>query len=204
MVMSKFTVDLPNKLFIAKAGVTEFDVRVELYSEAKLDWIVEDASNKHTFPFLNGSIGGQTIDAGEGTAIPAYIFLQDGWRIRPDEADHTLKVTGGIILVQGGGDPFVDTLGAFTVRINYQQPVQGIAFASSAVAQTIRDAFNLISTGGIPAVDVMLQQVHQLNMLDLGVPVVVDESTAPQTITLGSITIERTVSGSQTTYTRTA
>lgn len=30
----------------------------------------------------------------------------------------------------GGGDPFNNTTGAYTVRINYQQPVQAISFSS--------------------------------------------------------------------------
>ena len=58
------------------------------------------------------------------------MFLTNSWRIAPDEADHTLVVTTGIVLVSGGGDPFVDTAGAYTVRINYQQPVQAITVAT--------------------------------------------------------------------------
>ncbi len=130
MPMSLFTVDTTARLFVARPGVTSFDVAVNLYSEAKLEWINDDALNRFSFPFLLGSQGGNDIDIVAGTAIPAYIFLQGGWRIRPDEADHTLGVTGGIILVQGGGDPFVDTLGAFTVRINYQQPVQAVVVST--------------------------------------------------------------------------
>jgi hypothetical protein len=75
-------------------------------------------------------VGGDDIDAGAGTKIPIYIFLLNGWRLRPQEASHTLSVTDGIILVDGGGDPFVNTLSSYIVRINYQQPVQAISFAT--------------------------------------------------------------------------
>lgn len=160
MAMAKFTVDTTNKLFIAKAGVTSFDAKVDLYSDAKEHWITDDTANKFTFPFISPTTGrttvqgGPDIDAAEGTSIPTYLYLEGGWRIRPDEADHTLKVSGAVLLVQGGGDPFVDTLGAFTVRINYQQPVQAIGVATAAVIaptqQQIRDAMAL-GTAEIPA-----------------------------------------------------
>jgi len=124
MAMAKFTVDTTNKLFIAKAGVTSFDVKVDLYSDAKEHWLADATAMGFLFPIR--PVGGDDIVAGE-SSVPLYGFLRDGWRIRPDEASHTLSVTGGILLVDGGGDPFVDTVGAFTVRINYQQPVQAVA-----------------------------------------------------------------------------
>jgi len=138
MAMAKFTVDTANKLFIAKAGVTEFDVKVDLYSDAKEHWIADDTARKFTFPFIDPATGRTTVQGGpdinpaKGTSIPTYVFLEGGWRIRPDEADHTLAVTGGVLLVQGGGDPFVDTLGAFTVRVRYEQPVQAIVVSSGS------------------------------------------------------------------------
>ena len=85
-------------------------------------------------------VGGDPIDEGAGTEIPLYAFLLNGWRIKPQEADHTLNVTSGILLVFGGGDPFVDTTGDFTVRINYQQPVQAITVGAAGVAQATAQA----------------------------------------------------------------
>ena len=74
------------------------------------------------------SLGGDNIDLSAGTKIPVYVFLQDGWKIKPQEANHTLNVSDGILLVSGGGDPFLNTSGTYTVRINFQQPVQAISF----------------------------------------------------------------------------
>lgn len=151
MVMAKFTVDTANKLFIAKVGVITFDAKVDLYSEAKVHWITDDTANKFRFPFISPTTGSTTVQGGPeidpiaGTSIPTYLFLESGWRVRPDEADHVLAVTGAILLVQGGGDPFVDTLGDFTVRVNFQQPVQAIGIAvggsglSAAEAALLRD-----------------------------------------------------------------
>jgi hypothetical protein len=76
-------------------------------------------------------LGGDDIDTVAGTKVPIYDFLQNGWRIKPQEANHTLTVTDGILLVQGGGDPFVATNGSYVVRVNYQQPVQAISFSTS-------------------------------------------------------------------------
>jgi hypothetical protein len=76
------------------------------------------------------SLGGDDIDPTAGTKVPVFVFLSNSWRIKPQEASHTLVVTDGILLVGGGGDPFVDTNGSYVVRINYQQPVQAIAFDS--------------------------------------------------------------------------
>lgn len=119
------TFDAANKLLILSSGTTTFDV-ADAYSRWK-DWIV--AGNAQ-YDAAFASVGGDTIDAGAGTSIPLYAFLTNGWRVRPQEANHTLAVTNGVLLVDGGGDPFVNTTGSYVVRINYQQPVQAITVAT--------------------------------------------------------------------------
>lgn len=96
------------------------------------DWVAT-AGNAVFLPAF-ATLGGDDIDAVAGTKIPIYAFLINGWRIRPREASHTLTVNDGILLVAGGGDPFVNTVGTFVVRINYQQPVQAISFATGGGA----------------------------------------------------------------------
>lgn len=107
---------------ITLSATTTLDVK-DLYSRWK-DWVkaTDNAKNAPAFE----SVGGNIVDAGAGTSIPAYIYITNGWTIRPQESDHTLAVTNGILLREGGGDPFEDTVGAYTVRINYQQPVQAL------------------------------------------------------------------------------
>jgi hypothetical protein len=119
--------DGPNKLIVLSAGTVELDVK-DLYSRWK-DWVIASDNAKYVEAF--SSVGGDPIDLSAGTFIPAYAFLRNGWRIRPQEASHTLAVTNGILLVDGGGDPFINTIGSFIVRINYQQPVQAITVATS-------------------------------------------------------------------------
>jgi hypothetical protein len=114
------------KRIICDAGTTAIDV-VGVYS-MWVDWALTSDNLKYNNAF--NELGGNTIDSGAGTSVPVYGFLTNSWRIAPDEDDHTLAVSGGIILVDGGGDPFVDTAGAYTVRINYQQPVQAITVST--------------------------------------------------------------------------
>lgn len=116
-----YTFDGPNRLIVLSPGTVSFSVR-DLWSRW-VDW--HALSDNSKFPAAMRSVGGDDIIAGQ-TSIPVYTYLSNGWRIRPQEAAHTLAVTDGILLVDGGGNPFVGTLGAFNVQISYQQPVQAI------------------------------------------------------------------------------
>lgn len=121
------TFNAATKIASLSAGTTSLSVR-DLWSRW-VDWWLT-SSNSGIAPVAMAQVGGDDIDAGAGTKIPIYVFLQNGWRVRPQEANHTLNVTDGILLVDGGGDPFVNTVGSFVVRINYQQPVQAISFTA--------------------------------------------------------------------------
>lgn len=92
------------------------------------DWMALSDNCKYALAMT--TIGGNTIDAGAGTSIPIYDYLSNGWKITPDNANHTLKVTGGIILTDDGSEPF-NTVSGKTVRIVYQQPVQAITVTSA-------------------------------------------------------------------------
>lgn len=131
------------KRIICDAATTSIDV-VGVYTEW-VTWALTSENLKYKSAF--NELGGNTIDSGAGTSVPVYGFLVNDWKIAPDEADHTLAVTGGVILVDGGGDPFVDTAGDFVVRINYQQPVQAITVSTGGTvapsASEMRSALGL-------------------------------------------------------------
>jgi len=93
-----------------------------------MDWLALSDNSKYASAMR--SVGGDDIDLASGTKVPPYIYLLNGWRIRPMESSHTLNVTTGILLVDGGGDPFVNTIGTFMIRVNYSQPVQAITVAT--------------------------------------------------------------------------
>lgn len=68
---------------------------------------------------------------GEITEIPLYLFMQNGWLIVPQSANHTLAVTGGVLVGQGGADPFTDPAGSYKIRINRQVPGIAIGYSTS-------------------------------------------------------------------------
>lgn len=123
------TFDGTSKRITLTSGTTSVGVR-ELWSRW-VDWVATSDNSKYLPAF--SQVGGDDIDIGAGTKIPIYAFLLNGWKIKPQEANHTLAVSDGILLVNGGGDPFVNTTGSFVVRINYQQPVQAISFVTGGV-----------------------------------------------------------------------
>lgn len=116
------TFDGVSKIITLSIGTVELSVS-DLYSRWK-DWILVSDNSKYLSAF--SVVGGDDISLADGTKVPLYAFLENGWRIRPQEANHTLNVKSGILLVAGGGDPFINTIGSFVVRVNYQQPVQAI------------------------------------------------------------------------------
>ena len=68
---------------------------------------------------------------GEITEIPLYLFMQNGWLIVPQASNHTLTVTNGILVGQGGADPFTDPAGAYKIRINRQTPGIAIGYSTN-------------------------------------------------------------------------
>jgi len=133
---AKVTFDTIQKLIICKSGITELDVEIDLYSDAKENWQTDPLLNKFRFPIR--TIGGD--DTLEGEVAPLYAFLLYGWRIRPDEANHILNIINGAVVVEGspGSDPFADTAGAYNVRVRMYVPVKATQINSDILsAQTL-------------------------------------------------------------------
>lgn len=93
------------------------------------DWAAAGDNAKY-LPALR-QVGGD--DLGSGLSIPPYLFLLNGWRVRPMEASHLLVITGNLF-VDGGGVPVVNTLGAYNVSVQYTVPVQAQGIATSGAA----------------------------------------------------------------------
>ena len=105
---------------------------------AWIDWVAASDNSKY-LPALK-QIGGD--DLGSGLLIPPYMFLLNGWKVRPMESDHNLTITGNLF-VDGGGVPVVKTLGIFQINVNYTVPVQAQAISvagSSLTTSQISDA----------------------------------------------------------------
>lgn len=107
-----------------------------------VDWAALSDNSKWPPAFLQ--IGGDAL--GSGLFIPVYIFLLNGWRVRPMEANHTLIITGNLF-VDGGGVPVVPTLGAFNVSVQYTVPVQAQGISTGGSTVTPADIWAHILSG---------------------------------------------------------
>lgn len=115
-----YTFDGSTKRITLSAGTVTLNL-TDLHSRWK-DWMkAGNASNLIAF----GTVGGEI------PSIPLYLFLQNGWRIVPQSADHSLTVTGGILETSDNSDPFVDPVGSYKIRINRQTPGIAIGYVIS-------------------------------------------------------------------------
>ena len=92
-----------------------------------MDWLAADSQNAK-WGLAMTQVGGDEL--GSGLYIPIYIFLQNGWRVRPMESSHQLMITGNLFVAEGGS-PLVNTLGNYNVIAQYTVPVQAQAMATS-------------------------------------------------------------------------
>lgn len=162
-----YTFDPATLRIILSSGTVAVDVR-DMYSRWK-EW-ARTSDNLKYLPAFSAT-GGDPIDLSAGTAIPCYAFLTNGWRVRPQEAQHTLNVRGGVLLVAGGGDPFVNTLGAFIVRINYSQPVQAVtvSIGGSGTAPTAEEnAAAVFAQAGITPMPSNMKQTNDEDIIGDG------------------------------------
>lgn len=97
--------------------------------KAWVDWLMLGDNLKYLPAFK--SVGGD--DLGSGLSVPPYYFLQNGWRIRPMESDHTLTITGNLF-TDTGDDPVIPTIGNYRVLTKLVVPVlaQGISTSGSS------------------------------------------------------------------------
>ena len=123
-------------------GVLSLDIRQDIYSDVKDDWKNNAALNKFKFPFRTS--GGDTIIPNE-KYIGNYVFLQNGWSMRPYEADHALYLNNGYLLVEGGGEPWLPCLGDYTVNIKDSIPADAIAIETGTSGLTQDESNALLS-----------------------------------------------------------
>lgn len=109
---AKWTADWVNRLFIIKSGVTEIDVQIDLYSDWKEE--VKLADNLKHPPAMR-AVGGDQISDTQN--LGATYFLINDWKIRPQEADHELVLTGNLFTDPAGESVIVPTLGSYTVLV---------------------------------------------------------------------------------------
>lgn len=138
--MAKVTFDGENKIISVMSGITALDVKVDLYSDWK-EWQLTSDNIKYEPAFR--AIGGDPI--GAGLFAGSFFFVINGWKLRPDEADHTLVIDGNLF-GEDGATIVIQTLGDFTVstQIRNSSQAQGISTGSGLSAtqsDMLRDIF---------------------------------------------------------------
>jgi hypothetical protein len=130
---AKLDYDTDNRvIYVTEApvlGEQTLNVKEDIYSDMKEDWKNNSTLNRFKFP-LSEPVGGNTITGSK--AISPYYFLKYGWRMRPYEGDHVLYLENGYLLVDGGGNPWNDTLGSYRVLVRDSVPADAYAVGSGA------------------------------------------------------------------------
>lgn len=123
------------KIISLTPGTTTFEAK-DLYSRWK-DWAATSDNAKYDLAMT--VVGGDTTSG--ANFIYPYFFLENGWRIRPQEANHQLVVDGAL-LVQGGGNPYLSTLGSYNVQIVATVPVraEGVDLAGGGAPSAVEVA----------------------------------------------------------------
>jgi hypothetical protein len=110
------TFDGPNRRIIEidAFGDNELDL-VEIYSEWK-EWVQSDPANAGIESAFR-VVGGDPI--GGSVSLGSTFFILNGWKIRPAESDHKLKINGNLFTEPAGSSRTVPTLGDFTVEVEW-------------------------------------------------------------------------------------
>jgi hypothetical protein len=109
--MAQVIFDGERELIIVNPGVTSLDVRTEIYSEWKR-WFLQGDNSK--FSLAMDIVGGNPLPDEQ---LGLTYFLLNGWKIRPFEGDHRLRISGNLYKADGE-DPIEDTVGDFKVTVS--------------------------------------------------------------------------------------
>jgi hypothetical protein len=139
----KVNFDGENKLILIHTGITEIDVKLDLYSDWK-EWILIGDNSKYLSAMR--AVGGDPIS---GTKqLGSTYFLTNGWRIKPASWDHRLFVVGNLYTDEGAS-PYLNVDGSYSVMI--------ISEVSTLVEATIQQLPEIehSSFNGVVTIDVI-------------------------------------------------
>ena len=91
LLFHKVTFDGENRLIMVNPGVTELDVKQDVYSDWK-EWALLDDYSKWV-PALR-TVGGDPVT--DIQSLGGTYFLINGWKMRSWEGDHVLTVEGNL------------------------------------------------------------------------------------------------------------
>jgi hypothetical protein len=156
--MSTVSFDGASKtIIISDSGANVSISAKEIYSLWK-EWLLTNAQWEPAFRTFGGD------DLGGGLIAGDYYFINNnaGWKIKPEEKDHVLTITGNLFAENPALPVFISTIGNFTVAIR-----QG--FSSLTQTQTVQSGSGLSTEQAIK-----LDELHKINGLAVGKPLVVN------------------------------
>ncbi len=155
--------DGDNKLIILTVGTLSASA-ADVYSRWK-DWVLVSDDSKYLNAFT--VVGGDPI--GPGQTVAPYIFLNtiDGWKIRPQEANHELRIAGNLYSLDPNQMMFTSTLGSYTVTTIIERSSAAIQVAGSGVDQTTVQTA-LTSQGFTPARAQMIEDISSGSIIATG------------------------------------
>ncbi|NEP60863.1 MAG: hypothetical protein F6K31_28410 [Symploca sp. SIO2G7] len=127
------TFDGTQKLIIADIGTTLLDVQ-EVYSAWK-EWVRTEGIR-----FLPAfeAIGGQSLPG--GLFAGRTFFLTNGWKFKPQEADHRLTIVGN--LYTDDGSPVTVSVPGYTIEISLATSAQAQGVQTSGSAFSVADIWS--------------------------------------------------------------
>jgi len=135
----KVAFDAFEKIIYVNEGVTELDVKIDIYSAWKEWWI---SSPEFPSPAASteaiSAIGGEPLN--DTLNVGSTFFLENGWRIQPfaSKTPYILTVNGNIYTREAGGNPFLFAEGV-SVNLTRSNIVDQLV-ASSTLTQADKDA----------------------------------------------------------------
>ena len=130
------TFDPVNKVI----GLDSFNVSVNTLWSRWADWAILGDNLK--YPPAFSQLGGDV-------PVPLYVTLENGWKVRVQEADGETKITGNL-LVSDLSSPFTPTLGTWRTQVILEAPLAAQAIAvGTTPALSAAESAALLQVGTI-------------------------------------------------------
>ena len=135
--------DLSTKLIYLLPGVTEYHPVEDIYVEVRRIRRTDETMRVFDIPVIAEG----AVPKGGGKYTPRYAIFNHGWKIRPNDVDHTLFITGEQITDDGQSGPAcIDTTNlSSSIIIQYEPPAAEIIRDEDSLRAIAHMEFN----GGI-------------------------------------------------------
>jgi hypothetical protein len=152
--LQKVTFDGLNRIIYVAEGVTELDIKIDVYSAWK-EWVLGNQENPNgaVWPEAISAIGGEPLN--DTLNVGSTFFLENGWRIQPvaSKTPYILSVNGNIYTREAGGNPFLFAEGVSVNLLRSNLVDQLVATAAVTeqdyinIAQKVWQYTKLLDTG---------------------------------------------------------